>query len=60
MRIEIRGARLVDPAANTEANASLFIAEGKIAATGRAPDGFKPDEVIEAGGLVLCPGLVDL
>ena len=60
MRIEIRGARLVDPAANTEANASLFVAEGKIVATGRAPDGFKPDEVIEAGGLVLCPGLVDL
>lgn len=60
MRIEIRGARLVDPAANTEANASLFIAEGKIAAAGRAPDGFKADEVIEAGGLVLSPGLVDL
>ncbi|QJR13093.1 Dihydroorotase-like protein [Usitatibacter rugosus] len=60
MKIEIRGARLVDPAANTEANASLFIAEGRIASTGKAPDGFKPDEVIEAGGLVLCPGLVDL
>lgn len=60
MRIEIRGARLVDPVANTESNASLFIAEGRIASTGKPPEGFKPDEVIEAGGLVLCPGLVDL
>ena len=60
MKIEIRGARLVDPAANTEANASLFIAEGRIASTGKAPEGFKSDEVIEANGLVLCPGLVDL
>jgi predicted amidohydrolase len=42
MRIEIRGARLVDPAANTEANASLFMAEGKIAATAGRPTASSP------------------
>ena len=31
MKIEIRGARLVEPAANRETNASLFIAEGHVA-----------------------------
>ncbi|APV49267.1 dihydroorotase [Betaproteobacteria bacterium GR16-43] len=60
MKIEIRGARLVEPAANREANASLFIAEGHVAAWGQAPDGFKADEVVDAHGLVACPGLVDL
>ena len=42
MKIEIRGARLVDPAANTEANASLFIAAGRIASTGKAPEASRP------------------
>src|SRR6516162_3825531 len=60
MRTEIKGARVVDPAANREENASIFVAEGRIAAVGRAPDGWRADETIEAAGLVACPGLVDL
>jgi dihydroorotase len=60
MKIEIRGARVVDPAANRDENASIFVAEGRIAAVGRAPDGWRADETIEAAGLVACPGLVDL
>ena len=60
MKTEIRGARVVDPAANREENASIFIADGRIAAVGRAPDGFRADETIDAAGLVACPGLVDL
>lgn len=60
MRIEIRGATVLDPARGSQENASLFVADGRIAAVGAAPDGFRADEVVDAGGLVACPGLVDL
>jgi dihydroorotase len=60
MRIEIRGAVVIDPAAGTEAAAAIFVADGRVASVGRAPEGFRADEVIDAGGLVACPGLVDL
>jgi dihydroorotase len=60
MRIEIRGARVVDPASGRDEPASLWIADGLLAAIGAAPAGFRADETIEANGLVACPGLVDL
>src|SRR6516162_11495299 len=60
MRTEIKGARVVDPAANREENASIFIADGRIAALDKAPEGFHADERIDAAGLIACPGLVDL
>jgi dihydroorotase len=60
VRIEIRGARVIDPASGRDREGPLFIADGRIAAIDRAPDGFHADEVIEAKGLVACPGLVDL
>ena len=60
MRIEIAGARVVDPAAQRDEVACVFMADGKIAAIGAAPDGFRADERIDAHGLVACPGLVDL
>ena len=60
MRIEIREARVVDPAANRDKPGSIFIADGRIAALDRAPEGFRADETIDAKGLVACPGLVDL
>ena len=59
-RIEIAGARVVDPASRRDAAGSIFIADGKIAALDKAPDGFRADETIDAKGLVACPGLVDL
>ncbi|HXS53481.1 MAG TPA: dihydroorotase [Usitatibacter sp.] len=60
MRTEIRGARVVDPASGRDEPASLWIAEGLVAAIGAAPAGFRADETIDAKGLVACPGLVDL
>jgi dihydroorotase len=60
MRLEIKGARIVDPDSGRDATGSIYIAEGKIAALDRAPDGFRADETIDAKGLVACPGLVDL
>lgn len=58
--IEIRGGRLIDPATGRDGSESLFIANGKIVALGSAPDGFVAGEVIDANGLVVCPGLIDL
>src|SRR3954449_12868585 len=60
MKTEIRGARIVDPASGREAEGSIFLADGKVAALDRAPDGFRADETIDATGLVAAPGLVDL
>ena len=58
--IAIVNGRVVDPAGGTEANADLFVAEGAIAAVGKAPKGFRADRTIDATGLVVAPGLVDL
>ena len=59
-RFAIEGARIVDPASRRDSPGSIYIADGKIAALDRAPDGFVADETIDAKGLVACPGLVDL
>ena len=60
MKIQIKNGRVVDPAAGTEAVRDLFIADGRIASAEAGPATFKPDRVIDASGLVVCPGLVDL
>ena len=60
MRLAILNARIVDPAASRDKAGSIFVADGKIASLDKAPDGFRPDETIEAGGLTAMPGLVDL
>ena len=60
MNIHIANGRLVDPAHEIDRPADLFIADGKVAAIGTRPDGFAADTTIEASGLVVCPGLVDL
>jgi dihydroorotase len=58
--IEIRGGRVVDPASQFDETVSIFIADGQIAGVGQTPAGFKADQVIDAAGLVVAPGLVDL
>ena len=60
MRIEIQGARVIDPAAGRDKPGSIFVADGRIAALDRAPDGFRADETLDALGLTACPGLVDV
>lgn len=57
MRILIRGGRVIDPARKLDAVQDLHIAEGRIVAP---TSGFTPERVIEAAGLIVCPGLVDL
>jgi len=59
-RLAILHGRLVDPASGRDAVCDVFISEGRIAALGSAPPGFTADRTIEASGLVVAPGLVDL
>jgi len=60
MKIQINGGRVVDPASGLDAVRDVHVADGRVAAVGRAPDGFVPDRTINAAGMVVCPGLVDL
>ncbi len=60
MRLQIKNGRVIDPASTTDAQQDLFIADGKIAGIGAAPAGFVADQVIDASGLIVAPGLVDL
>jgi dihydroorotase len=60
MNLRIANGLLVDPVAGTERIADLYISGDVIAGSGDAPTGFVADRVIDASGLVVCPGLVDL
>ncbi|MCX8099061.1 MAG: dihydroorotase [Casimicrobiaceae bacterium] len=60
MKIAIRGGRLVDPAQALDARCDVFIAAGKIAALGTAPPDWHANREIDATGLVVAPGLIDL
>jgi dihydroorotase len=55
MRLHIKNARVVDPASGKDGSGDVFIADGKISA-----EGGKADRVIDAKGLVVAPGLIDL
>ena len=59
MKIEIRNGRVIDPKHGIDRKASLYIAAGKVAAVGEAPGGWHANRVLDAAGLVVCPGLID-
>ncbi|MGE5338794.1 MAG: dihydroorotase, partial [Gemmatimonadota bacterium] len=60
MNLAIVRGRVIDPASGHDAVADVFVADGRIAAIGAAPAGFKAERTIDARGLVVAPGLVDL
>ncbi len=60
MNIHIKNGRLIDPKNKTDAVRDVFIIAGKIAAIGAAPKDFVAGQVIDASGLIVAPGLVDL
>jgi dihydroorotase len=56
----IRGGRIIDPAQDIDKTASLLIKEGKILWLGEyAPPG-EDYAVLDADGLIVCPGFIDL
>ncbi len=60
MKIHIKNGRLIDPANGIDQTADIFVVAGKIAAIGKAPDGFHANKTIDATNCVVCPGLIDL
>jgi dihydroorotase len=56
MDIVIKGGRVVDPASGRDAVGDLFISKGLVV----EPFRNKPDKTIDAKGLVVAPGLIDL
>lgn len=59
MKIRIKNGRVIDPASQLDARQDVCIADGKIVAMGEGLD-FDADRVIDATGLMVIPGLVDL
>ncbi len=60
MNIHIKNGRLIDPRNNIDAQLDVYIANKCIAAIGHAPEGFVAGQVIDAAGLIVAPGLIDL
>ena len=60
MNIHIKSGRLIDPKNKIDAQQDVFIANRRIAAIGQAPQGFVAEQVIDAGGMIVMPGLVDI
>jgi len=59
-KILICGGRIVDPANKVDSVQDLFIADGKVIASGQAPQGFSADLEINARHRIVCPGLIDI
>jgi len=55
MKLLIKGGRVVDPKSGRDAVGDLFLADGRIAAAAGTPD-----RTIDAKGLVVAPGFIDL
>ena len=60
MKQWIRGGRVIDPACGRDEVGDVLIEDGVIAAVGSVPEGQDADEIIDAAGLVVAPGLVDM
>jgi len=60
MKLHIKNGHLIDPANGIDARQDLYIAAGKIVGIGQAPADFSATKTIDASGLIVAPGLVDL
>jgi dihydroorotase len=57
--LAVRGGRVIDPANNVDSTADIVITDGRITAVGPNA-GEDANETIDAGGLVVSPGFVDI
>ncbi|TWC68398.1 dihydroorotase [Herbaspirillum sp. SJZ099] len=60
MKLHIKNGRLIDPANGIDAQQDVYVAAGKIVGIGQAPADFTANKTLDATGLVVAPGLVDL
>ena len=56
----IRGGRVIDPGQGIDRVGDVLIAEGTIAYAGRVEPPATDADIIDAGGMVVCPGFIDL
>jgi dihydroorotase len=59
MKILIKGGRLIDPASHLDRSGDVAIANGRIVQLGDVAN-FDADRTVDASGLIVAPGLVDL
>ena len=60
MNLRIKGGRIFDPANNIDSVGDVFLRGKKIVGVGKKPSAYKHDKTIDATGLLVLPGLVDL
>ena len=60
MNLLIKNGRVIDPASGRDELADVAVAAGRIVSIGALRGEFTPQRVIDATGLVVAPGLVDL
>ena len=56
----IKNARIIDPACQRDDLGNIYIEDGKIIAVDDSFEGFEAENIIDASGLWVLPGLVDL
>lgn len=56
--ILIRGGRIIDPSQDVDRVGDLLLADGQVVGIDQSVD--DPDEVIDASGLIVTPGLIDM
>ena len=60
VKIEIKNGRVIDPRHGIDRVATLYVAAGCVAALGAPPSEWSANRTIDATGLVVSPGLIDL
>lgn len=60
MKISILGGRVIDPEQMLDQVLDLHIENGHILALGACPQGFKAEQTLDATGLLVCAGFIDL
>jgi dihydroorotase len=60
LKIHIKNGHLIDPKNNIDKKQDVFITAGKIVGIGKVPTDFVANQTIDATGLIVTPGFVDL
>lgn len=60
MKLRIANGRVIDPVSQLDAQHDILINDGKIVAITENHDDFTADQTIDASGLIVCPGIVEL
>ncbi len=60
MKILIKNGRVINPASDFDKICDIAVAAGRIVSIGQVAAGFGASKVIDAGGCIVAPGLVDL